>query len=93
MPTDDIRRFEAEFLDYVRRSHGGLLTSIRETKDLTDDNIVTMKGAIDRFKRTFEVTGGQLLVTGDDDVEALGEDEDKQESVGRYAPSAPAGGE
>jgi F-type H+/Na+-transporting ATPase subunit alpha len=93
VPTDDIRRFEAEFLDYVRRNHGGLLTSVRETKDLTDDNIVTLKDAIDKFKRTFEVGGGQLLVTGDDDVDALGEDESKQESVARYSPPAPAGGE
>ncbi len=93
VPTDDIRRFEAEFLDYLRRTEAGLLTSIRETKDLTDDNITTLQGAIDKFKRTFEITGGQLLITGDDDVKALGEQEHGQESVARYAPKPPAGGE
>jgi F-type H+/Na+-transporting ATPase subunit alpha len=91
VPVEDIRRFEAEFLDYLRRSYGGLLTSIRETKVLTDDNITTLKEAIDRFKRTFEVTGGNLLVSGDDEqVPSLGQDEQGQESVPRYADSAPA---
>ena len=70
MPVEDIRRFETEFLDYLRRSYGGLLTSIRETKDLTDDNVTTLKDAMDRFRRTFEVTGGKLLVADDEAVTA-----------------------
>jgi F-type H+-transporting ATPase subunit alpha len=92
VPVEDIRRFEAEFLDYLRRSYGGLMTAIRETKDLTDDNVATLKEATDRFRRTFEVTGGQLLVA-DEGAPALGDDEEKQESVARYAPPAPAEGE
>ena len=63
VPVEDIRRFESEFLDDLRRSNGGLLTSIRETKNLTDDNVTALKDAIDRFRRTFEVTGGKLLVS------------------------------
>jgi F-type H+-transporting ATPase subunit alpha len=93
VPTDDIGRFEAEFLDYLRRDHAGLLTAIRETKDLSDDNINALKDAIDRFRRTFEVTGGQLLVSDEEHVEALGEDEHGQEAVARYAPPAPAASE
>jgi len=90
VPVEDIRRFENEFFDYLRRSYGGLLTAIRETNDLTDDNVNTLKEATDRFRRTFEVTGGQLLVASDEAVPALGEGEDKQESIARYEPSAPA---
>jgi len=89
VPVEDIRRFESEFLDYMRRNHGGLLTSIRETNNLTDDDITTLKDAIDRFRRTFEVTGGQLLVS-DEGVEPLSDDEEKQESISRYEPPAPA---
>ena len=92
VPIEDVRRFETEFLDYLRRSYGGLLTAIRETKDLTDDNITTLKEATDRFRRTFEVTGGELLVA-DEGAPALGDDEEKQESVARYVPPAPAEGE
>ena len=90
VPVEDIRRFENEYLDYLRRSYAGLLTAIRETNDLTDDNINTLKEATDRFRRTFEVTGGQLLVASDEAVPALGEGEDKQESIARYEPPAPA---
>src|SRR6266851_2450663 len=39
VPVEDIRRFEDQFLDYLRRNQSGLLGAIRETKDLTDDNI------------------------------------------------------
>ena len=89
VPVEDIRRFESEFLEDLRRRHEGLLTSIRETRDLTDDNISTLQEAIDRFRRTFEVTGGKLLVS-DDEVSSLGADEHDRESVARYAPPAPA---
>jgi F-type H+/Na+-transporting ATPase subunit alpha len=91
VPVEDIRRFESEFLDYLRRNEGGLLTSIRETKDLTDDNINTLKEAVDQFRRTFEVTGGQLLVSDEDPVPALGADEHGQESIDKYGgPGEPA---
>ena len=90
VPVEDIRRFETEYLDYLRRSYAGLLTTIRETNNLTDDDVTTLKEATDRFRRTFEVTGGQLLVTSDESVPALGEGEDKQESIARYEPPAPA---
>jgi F-type H+-transporting ATPase subunit alpha len=86
VPIEDVKRFETEFLDYLRRSNGGLLTSIRETKDLTDDNVTTLKDAMGSFRRTFEVTGGELLVSDDDEVPSLGEDEHGKESVARYVP-------
>ena len=34
VPTDDVLRFEHEFLDYLRRSHEGILEAIRETPEL-----------------------------------------------------------
>jgi F-type H+-transporting ATPase subunit alpha len=93
VPVEDIRRFENEFLEYLRREQGGLMTSIRETRDLTDDNITTLGDAMARFRSTFEVTGGQLLVS-EEPVTALGDDEDEQEAITRYSggegePAAP----
>ena len=70
VPVEDVRRFETEFLEYLHRNNEGLLTSIRETKDLPDDSIATLKDAMDRFRRTFEVTGGKLLVSDDEVVDA-----------------------
>src|SRR5579863_5375998 len=85
VPVEDVRRFETEFLDYLRRDQPGILAAIRETSNLSDDTASALKDAIDRFRRTFEVTGGQLLVSDEDrTAEPLGEGEATQESVARY---------
>jgi F-type H+/Na+-transporting ATPase subunit alpha len=91
VPTDDIRRFESEFLDFMRREYAGVMTAIRETRELTDDNIEKLKEAIDRFRRGFEVTGGQLLTADEEPAEAGGEA--GQESVARYSEPARTDGE
>src|ERR1700690_2600249 len=49
VPVEDVKRFESEFLDYLRRSNGGLLTAIRETKDLPDAAVTPPKDATGRF--------------------------------------------
>ncbi len=92
VPVEDVRRFESEFLDYLRREHGGVLAAIRETKDLSDDTVTALLDAIGQFRRTFEVTGGQLLTTDEPEppVSALGEHEHGQESVPRYEQPAAA---
>ena len=36
VPTDDVLRFENEFLDYLRRSHEGILAGIRESQKFED---------------------------------------------------------
>jgi F-type H+/Na+-transporting ATPase subunit alpha len=83
--VEDIRRFEQQFLDSLRRNQAGLLGAIRETKDLTDENIQTLQDAIDAFKRTFEPAGHQSLVVEEESVDSLGADEHGQETVPRYA--------
>jgi F-type H+/Na+-transporting ATPase subunit alpha len=88
VPVEDIRRFETEFLDYLRRNNEGLLTSIRETNELPDDSITTLKDAMGRFRRTFEVTGGKLLVSDDETVAPLAASEVDQETVAKYSEPA-----
>jgi F-type H+-transporting ATPase subunit alpha len=92
VPVEDIRRFEAEFLDYLRRDHSGLLAAIRETSKLSDDDITSLKDAIDRFRRGFEVTGGKLLVTDEEPVSAMDPGEAGQEKIARYTGNEPDGG-
>jgi F-type H+-transporting ATPase subunit alpha len=93
VPVEDVSRFETEFLDYLRRDQAGVLTAIRETGELSDDTMTAMQDAIARFRRTFEVTGGQLLVSDEEQVSALGEEEAGQESVPRYVQPARTDGE
>ncbi len=89
VPVEDIRRFEDQFLDYLRRNQSGLLAAIRETKDLTGDNIQTLTDSMNAFRRGFETSEGKSLVVEDEVVTPLGDDEDKQETVVVYE-SAPA---
>jgi F-type H+-transporting ATPase subunit alpha len=87
--VEDIRRFEQQFLDYLRRNEAGLLGAIRETKDLTDENVQTLQDAINAFKRTFESSGGESLVVDEESEDPLEAVELGQEKVAKYAPPAP----
>ncbi len=82
VPVEDIRRFESEFLDHVELNHGGILQKIRETGELSDDALTTLKDAITEFKKGFETSAGQLL--GEDEpVEALADEDVEQETIKR----------
>jgi F-type H+/Na+-transporting ATPase subunit alpha len=87
VPVEDIRRFESEFLDNLRRNHAGILTTIRETKDLSDDTIGALKDAVGTFRDGFETHTGELLVK-DEEVEAL-EAEGQETIARRVQPPAP----
>ncbi|HLK01102.1 MAG TPA: F0F1 ATP synthase subunit alpha [Streptosporangiaceae bacterium] len=85
VPVDDIRRFESEFLDYLKRSGDvGPLTTIRETQVLDGDTIAKLKDQIDAFRRGFETSSGDLLVT-DEPAEAL--ESERQETIARRVPA------
>ena len=50
VPVDDVRSFEKGLLQFVENSHPGLLTSIREKKNLTDEIKADLKQAVQDFK-------------------------------------------
>src|ERR1700677_2024800 len=84
VPLEDVRRFETEFIDFLKRSHEGILTSIRETKDLSEDTVTALKDAVEEFRKSFETSAGELLSGEDEQAEAL-ETED-QETITRRVP-------
>ncbi|HJY55980.1 MAG TPA: F0F1 ATP synthase subunit alpha, partial [Streptosporangiaceae bacterium] len=43
VPLEDVSRFEHDFLENLRRSHEGILTAIRETKELSEDTVTALK--------------------------------------------------
>ena len=49
----DIRSFEAQFLDHLRREKAGLLSAIRESKKFEDDTEAGLLEAINAFKEQF----------------------------------------
>jgi F-type H+-transporting ATPase subunit alpha len=74
VPVEDIRRFEAEFLDYIATSLADIFNVIRESKVLSDDTVAALTKAIDSFKSQFTTSSGEQLVK-DVPVEALEEQE------------------
>lgn len=56
IPTGDVTRFEHEFLAFMESSHPEILQSIRDTKELTADNENALKGAIEKFRKSFAVS-------------------------------------
>jgi F-type H+-transporting ATPase subunit alpha len=82
VPLEDIKRFEAELLENVEREHAGIMTTIRETAELSDDTVTALEKAVDAFKRSFMTSEGHLLVK-DVPVEALPEEDIKVAQVTR----------
>ncbi|WP_067453063.1 F0F1 ATP synthase subunit alpha [Actinomadura macra] len=82
VPVADVRRFEREFLDYVEREESGLLTSIRETGQLSDDGLTSLKNAITEFKKGFQTSEGDLL-GAEEPVEAIEDEAVEQETITR----------
>lgn len=51
--VSDVRRFENEYLEFMRTTKSDVLGTIREEKALSDDTLASMKSAIEEFKSTF----------------------------------------
>jgi F-type H+/Na+-transporting ATPase subunit alpha len=80
-----VRRFEQEFEDYAQRSRQGIFDAIKETGELSDDTTTALKDAVEEFRRSFEVTGGELLVSAEDEESADESDVD-QDKIQRVVP-------
>jgi F-type H+-transporting ATPase subunit alpha len=53
VPVPEVRRFETEYLEFMRTTQGSLLGTIREEKALSDASITALKASIEEFKATF----------------------------------------
>ena len=87
VPLEDVSRFEHDFLENLRRSHEGILTAIRETKDLSEDTVTALKDAIEEFRKSFETSSGELLSGEDEQAEPL--EHEGQETIARRRPPEP----
>lgn len=80
VPVDDVLRFENEFLDYLRRSHEGILAGIRESQKFEDED--GLASAYDSFLDQFETSDGGSIKPGSEaKEEALEDDELEQEQI------------
>ena len=54
VPVADIRRFEAELLDFIGREHKDVFNVISETRELSDDTVATLEKIVASFKAQFK---------------------------------------
>jgi F-type H+-transporting ATPase subunit alpha len=79
----DIRRFEAELLDFIGRERKDIFKVISETKDLNDDTIAAMTEAVAAFKLQFKPTVAAAL---NEVADAL--DDVENEQITKFVPPA-----
>ena len=81
VPVQDVSRFESEFLDYVKRSHAGVLDAIRESGKFEDDNEQALEGAYESFLDQFQTSEGESIKAGHEEFEALDDEDVEQEQI------------
>ena len=79
VPVGDVLRFEQEFIDYVKRSHEGILAGIRESTKFEDED--GLAAAYDSFITQFETSDGGSIKAGHEEAEAMEDDELGQEQI------------
>jgi F-type H+-transporting ATPase subunit alpha len=82
--VSDIRRFEAELLDFIGRERKDIFKVISETKDLNDDTIAAMTEAVAAFKLQFKPTVAAAL----NEAAADALDEVENEQITKFVPPA-----
>jgi F-type H+-transporting ATPase subunit alpha len=85
VPVADVRRFEAELIEFVGRSHKGIFDSIDQNGKLDDDTTGQMEKAVEEFKKQFTTGEGKSLVN-EAPAEAMEEGVEGQEKITRYTP-------
>jgi F-type H+-transporting ATPase subunit alpha len=83
VPTSDVRRFERELIDYLKREQGGILDGIRETQKFDDDTDSALADAYDAFLKQFETSDGQTIKAGREEAEAMADEDVEQEQIVR----------
>ncbi|MBE7323632.1 F0F1 ATP synthase subunit alpha [Nocardioides sp. Y6] len=81
VPTDDVLRFEAEFLDFLRRSHAGILSAIRDSQKFEDSTEAELVKAYDAFLDQFETADGRSIKPGKEEHVALEDEDVEQEQI------------
>jgi F-type H+-transporting ATPase subunit alpha len=79
----DIRVFEAQFLDYLRREQAGILETIRQTKQLEDETVERLDAAIKTFKEQFTAHGEDKVEAHDKPADPMDPATEGHETVHR----------
>ncbi|MBF4608406.1 F0F1 ATP synthase subunit alpha [Curtobacterium sp. VKM Ac-1393] len=78
VPVPDVLRFESELLDHLRRN-SEVLTTLRETNQLSDETVAEMEKQIDEFTKSFQTSDGKTL--GSEQFDAADAEDVDQEQI------------
>jgi F-type H+-transporting ATPase subunit alpha len=78
VPVPDVLRFESELLDHLRRN-SDVLTTLRETNQLSDETVAEMDKQIDEFTKSFQTSDGKTL--GSEQFDAADAEDVDQEQI------------
>src|SRR5436190_1818632 len=78
LPVEDVRRFESQLLEHLRRE-GSILATIRETREFGEDTEKSVRTAIEEFKRNFVGGEAPSVAPGHESAEALDAGDVEQE--------------
>jgi F-type H+-transporting ATPase subunit alpha len=82
--VEDIRKFEAEFLDHLRREKSGVLNAIRESKTFAEETRASLEEAIAAFKQQFDASNKAEVAVGnetEDDAAAKAQEPEQEQIV------------
>ncbi|GIM91516.1 F0F1 ATP synthase subunit alpha [Paractinoplanes toevensis] len=85
IPVGDVRRFEAEFLPWIKRHRSDTYTAIDSTGLLNDDNLESLKSGVDEFKELFK-SGDTGIRINEPEAAALADGRETRETVTREVP-------
>jgi F-type H+-transporting ATPase subunit alpha len=78
IPVEDVRRFEAEFLDFMESRHSDIGKQIAESGSLSDEVTEALRAAIKEFHSLFQPSGdhaplkeGEAQPLTEEEMEAL----------------------
>ncbi|NNG34152.1 F0F1 ATP synthase subunit alpha [Nakamurella aerolata] len=81
VPVGDVRRFEGEFLEYLRHVPNSPLAAIAESKQLDDDTVSALDSALNEFRQSFTLSDGKPLIGNEKQAEAMDAQDVGQEKV------------
>ncbi|MEA5456103.1 F0F1 ATP synthase subunit alpha [Sinomonas sp. JGH33] len=81
VPVEDVRRFETDFLEYLKH-RTSILTTLAQTSRLEEDTVEALKSAVKDFKQGFFGEGdSKLVAAGREEHEALAAGDVTQERI------------
>src|SRR3954465_6723350 len=83
IPVSDIRRFEQELLDWIKRNRSETFTAIESTGQLTDEQVDILQSGVDEFKTLFKQGETGSGVGNEAPAEPLADGSESRETVTR----------